>query len=153
METTTNPIVSATRKQKDRQVKFIWQSPNIDIIVDNGSALWGEQIELELRHDPKRKRYEAVIRRVLWQPNDRGFTVTMFTLFDRETYPSVCFHSEAVARYSDKSFAKFEADTLPLLKDPDTAKHPTLARLLAKVRTYDDIEGIGACRVFGGDGF
>jgi hypothetical protein len=152
METTTNPIVSATRHDKYRQVKFIWQSPNIDIMVDNGSAPWGEQIELELRHDPKRKRYEAVIRRVLWQPKD-GWSVTMFTLFDRETYPSVCFYSEVVARYGDKSFAKFEADTLPLLKDPDMAKHPTLARLLTKVRSYDDIEGIGACRVFGGDGF
>lgn len=136
MKTTTNPIVSATRHDKYREVEFIWKSPNIDIIVDNGSAPWGEQIELELSHSPKRKRYEAVIRRVLWQPSDRGFTVTMFTLFDRETYPSVCFHSEAVARYGDKSFAKFEADTLSLLADLDMTTDTTLVRLLAKVSAY-----------------
>jgi hypothetical protein len=136
METTTNPIVSATRHDKYREVEFIWQSPTIDIIVDNGSAPWGEQIELELSHSPKRKRYEATIRRVLWQPSDRGFTVTMFTLFDRENYPSVCFHSEVVARYGDKSFAKFEADTLSLLADLDMSNDTTLVRLLNKVSAY-----------------
>lgn len=77
----------------------------------------------------------------------------MFTLFDRETYPSVCFRSEVVARYGDKTFAKFEADTLSLLTDLDMTTDTTLVRLLNKVSAYDDIEGIGACRVFGGDGF
>jgi len=135
METTTNPIASATRHDKYREVKFIWQSPNIDIMVDNGSALWGEQIELEFSHDPKRKRYEATMRRLLWQPKD-GWSVTMFTLFDRENYPSVCFHSEVVARYGDKSFAKFEADTLSLLADLDMTTDTTLVRLLNKVSAY-----------------
>jgi hypothetical protein len=135
METTTNPIVSATRKQKDRQVKFIWQSPTVDITVDNGSEPWGEQIELELSHDPKRKRYEATIRRLLWQPKN-GWSVTMFTLYDRENYPSVCFHSEVVARYGDKSFAKFETDTLSLLADLDMNTDTTLVRLLNKVSAY-----------------
>jgi hypothetical protein len=135
METTTNPIASATRKQKAREVKFIWQSPTIDIMVDNGSEPWGEQIELEFSHDPKRKRYEAVMRRLLWQPKD-GWSVTMFTLYDRENYPSVCFHSEVVARYGDKSFAKFEADTLSLLADLDMSNDTTLVRLLNKVSAY-----------------
>jgi hypothetical protein len=135
METTTNPIASATRKQKVREVKFIWQSPTIDIMVDNGSEPWGEQIELEFSHDPKRKRYEATMRRLLWQPKD-GWSVTMFTLYDRENYPSVCFHSEVVARYGDKSFAKFEADTLSLLADLDMTTDTTLVRLLTKVSAY-----------------
>jgi hypothetical protein len=60
----------------------------------------------------------------------------MFTLFDRETYPSVCFHTEVVARYGDKSFAKFEADTLSRLAELEMATNTTLARLLAKVRAY-----------------
>ena len=135
METTTNPIVSATRHEKDRKVEFIWKSPTIDIIVDSGCAPWGEQIELELSHNPKRKSYEAVIRRLLWQPKD-GWSVTMFTLFDRENYPSVCFHSEVVARYGDKSFAKFEADTLSLLADLDMTTDTTLVRLLTKASAY-----------------
>lgn len=60
----------------------------------------------------------------------------MFTLYDRENYPSVCFHSEAVARFGAKSFTKFEADTLSLLAGLDMTTDTTLVRLLNKVSAY-----------------
>jgi len=128
MQTITNPVQNATRRGRNRSVKFIWQNPNVDIQVSGDSKLWGEQIELEFSHNASRKRYEATMRRVLWQPSD-NFTVTMFTMFDRENYPSVCFHSEAVARYGDKSFARFEAETLFLL-ERGLSTDTTVERLL-----------------------
>lgn len=128
METITNPVQNATRRGRNRSVKYTWQNPNVDIQVSGDSRLWGEQIELEFSHNASRKRYEAIIRRVLWQPSE-NFTVTMFTMFDRENYPSVCFHSEAVARYGDKSFARFEAETLFLL-ERGLSTDPTVERLL-----------------------
>lgn len=128
MQTITNPVQNATRRGRNRSVKYIWQNPNVDIQVSGDSKLWGEQIELEFNHNASRKRYEATMRRVLWQPSE-NFTVTMFTMFDRENYPSVCFHSEAVARYGEKSFARFEADTLFLL-ERGLSTDPTVERLL-----------------------
>lgn len=128
METITNPVQNATRRGRNRSVKYIWQNPNVDIQVSGDSKLWGEQIELEFSHNASRKRYEATMRRVLWQPSE-NFTVTMFTMFDRENYPSICFHSEAVARYGDKSFARFEADTLFLL-ERGLSTDTTVERLL-----------------------
>ena len=129
METITNPVQNAKRRGRNRSVKYIWQNPNVDIQVSGDSRLWGEQIELEFSHNASRKRYEATMRRVLWQPSE-NFTATMFVLYDRENYPSVCFHSEVVGRYGDKSFAKFEAETLSLLADLDMSTESKLVRLL-----------------------
>jgi hypothetical protein len=106
----------------------------LDITQDHSGDLWGEQIELEFDHNPKRKQYEAIVRRVLWQPSE-NFTVTSFTLFDRENYPSVCFATKSVGRYGDKSFTEFEAQVLATLDDY-LATTPILRDLLSRTLTY-----------------
>ena len=58
----------------------------------------------------------------------------MYGLFDSK-FPAVVFHSEPCARYGDKSFAKFEAESIALVNDLDDADTP-LARLLAKLAVW-----------------
>jgi hypothetical protein len=132
--TTATALPKAKRRERDRKVTYIWQSPNLDITQDHSGDLWGEQIELEFDHNPKRKQYEAIVRRVLWQPSE-NFTVTSFTLFDRENYPSVCFATKSVGRYGDKSFTEFEAQVLATLDDY-LATTPILRDLLSRTLTY-----------------
>lgn len=132
--TTAVTLPKAKRRERDREVTYIWQSPKVDITQDHSGDLWGEQIELEFDHNPKRKQYEATIRRVLWQPS-AGFTVTSFTLFDRVNYPSLVFATKAVGRYGDKSFAEFEAQVLATL-DHHLATTPLLQDLLSRTLTY-----------------
>lgn len=132
--TTAVTLPKAKRRERDREVTYIWQSPKVDIKQDHSGDLWGEQIELEFDHNPKRKQYEATIRRVLWQPS-AGFTVTSFTLFDRVNYPSLVFATKAVGRYGDKSFAEFEAQVLATL-DHHLATTPLLQDLLSRTLTY-----------------
>jgi hypothetical protein len=132
--TTATALPKAKRRERDRKVTYIWQSLNLDITQDHSGDLWGEQIELEFDHNPKRKQYEAIVRRVLWQPSE-NFTVTSFTLFDRENYPSVCFATKSVGRYGDKSFTEFEAQVLATLDDY-LATTPILRDLLSRTLTY-----------------
>jgi hypothetical protein len=132
--TTATALPKAKRRERERKVTYIWQSPNLDITQDHSGDLWGEQIELEFDHNNKRKQYEAIVRRVLWQPSE-NFTVTSFTLFDRENYPSVCFATKSVGRYGDKSFAEFEAQVLATLDD-HLATTPILRDLLSRTLTY-----------------
>lgn len=132
--TTAVTLPKAKRRERDREVTYIWQSPKVDITQDHSGDLWGEQIELEFDHNPKRKQYEATIRRVLWQPS-AGFTVTSFTLFDRVNYPSLVFATKAVGRYGDKSFAEFEAQVLATL-DHHLATTPLLQDLLSRTLAY-----------------
>jgi hypothetical protein len=131
-------IAQATRKEKERRVKYIWQNPDVSIAVD--SELWGEQIELEFCHNPDRKQYEAIIRRLLWQPKE-GWALTMFVVFDRENYPSICFHSETVARFGAKSFTKFQNDAVSMLLDLDkmvnTPLDDRVLNLLSRVSIKD----------------
>ena len=133
-------IAQATRKEKERRVQYIWQNPDVSIAVDNDSDLWGEQIELEFSHNPDDKHYSAVIRRLLWQPKD-GWSVTMFVLYDRANYPSVCFHREPVARFGAKSFTKFQNDALSMLLDLDkmvnTPLDDRVLNLLSRVSIKD----------------
>lgn len=133
METAVS-LPKAKRRERERQIKYIWQSPNLDITQDHSGDLWGEQIELEFDHNPKRKQYEATIRRLLWQPSDT-FTITSFQLFDRVNYPSLVFATKAVGRYGDKSFAEFEAQVLATLDD-HLASTPLLQDLLSRTLTY-----------------
>jgi len=132
--TTATALPKALRQERDREVTYIWRSPNIDITQDHSGDKWGEQIELEFDHNAKRKQYEATVRRVLWQPSDT-FTITSFALFDRANYPSVCFATKPVGRYGDKSFAEFEAQILDELDD-HLASTPILRELLSRTLTY-----------------
>jgi hypothetical protein len=127
-------LPKAKRREREREVKYIWQSPNLDIQQDHSGDLWGEQIEIEFDHNPKRKQYEATIRRLLWQPSDT-FTITSFMVFDRVNYPSVVFHTKPVGRYGDKSFAEFEAFTIRNL-DSWVANHDLVRDLLTRTLAY-----------------
>ena len=131
---TLTALPKAKRREREREVKYIWQSPKVDIVQDHSGDLWGEHIELEFSHNAKRKQYEATIRRMLWQPCD-NFTITAFTVFDRVNYPSVCFATKPVGRYGDKSFAEFEKQVLDELDD-HLATTPILQDLLSRTLTY-----------------
>jgi hypothetical protein len=131
---TLTALPKAKRREREREVKYIWQSPKVDILQEHSGDLWGEQIELEFDHNAKRKQYEATIRRVLWQPCD-NFTITAFTVFDFANYPSVCFATKPVGRYGDKSFAEFEKQVLDELDD-HLATTPILRDLLSRTLTY-----------------
>jgi hypothetical protein len=132
--TTEVTLPKAERRERDREVKYIWKSPKLDIQQDHSGDLWGEQIEIEFDHNPKRKQYEATIRRLLWQPSDK-FTITSFQLFDRVNYPSQVFHTKPVGRYSDKSFAEFEDFTIRNL-DSWLANNDLVRDLLSRTLTY-----------------
>ena len=55
--TTATALPKALRHERDREVTYIWRSPNIDITQDHSGDKWGEQIELEFDHNNKRKQY------------------------------------------------------------------------------------------------
>ena len=131
---TTTTITKAKRHEREREVKYIWQSPKVDITQDHSGDLWGEQIELEFDYNQKRKQYEATVRRVLWQPC-ANFTVTSFTVFDFANYPSIVFATKTVGRYGDKSFAEFEREILASLQ-AHADSTPILQDLLGRTTNY-----------------
>lgn len=131
---TTTTITKAKRCEREREVKYIWQSPKVDITQDHSGDLWGEQIELEFDYNQKRKQYEATVRRVLWQPC-ANFTVTSFTVFDFANYPSIVFATKTVGRYGDKSFAEFEREILASLQ-AHADSTPILQDLLGRTTNY-----------------
>ena len=120
----------ATRTDRDRKVTYAWNSPTMDIRHGGDTTPYGERVEISFAHDGKRKRYTATARLVNYFYSSE-MLCTMYGLFDRD-FPSVVFHNELCARYSDKAFAKFEAETIALVNDLDDADTP-LARLLAKL--------------------
>lgn len=132
--TTLTAIPQAKRRERDRKVTYIWQSPALDITQSHSGDLWGEQIELEFTHNAKRKQYEATISRCLWQPSEH-FTVTSWDLFDRVNYPRVVFSTKSVGRYGDKSFADFETQVLASL-DEHSASVAIVGDLLGRTRNY-----------------
>jgi hypothetical protein len=133
--TTAERITQAKVQYGYRKVTYVWQNPVLDKDWDGTPA--GEQVELDFAHDPKRKQYTATIRLVWWQPNDRGFTVTMYAPFDNVTYPVSRFHNQVgVARYSEKSFEQFQKETLSLLADLDLNSETVLAQLVNKVHSF-----------------
>ena len=138
MTTTTHAerIAQATVKHGNREVSYTWKNPLLDKDWDGTPA--GEQVTIDFRHDSDRKQYTATIRLVWWQPNERGFTVTMFAPFDNVNFPASRFHNEVgVARYSEKAFTQFQADTLSLIADFDpTTSDTTLAQLLRKIDSF-----------------
>ena len=131
---TTTTITKAKRCEREREVKYIWQSPKVDITQDHSGDLWGEQIELEFDYNQKRKQYEATVRRVLWQPC-ANFTVTSFTVFDFANYPSIVFATKTVGRYGDKSVAEFEREILASLQ-AHADSTPILQDLLGRTTNY-----------------
>jgi hypothetical protein len=131
---TTTTITKAKRCEREREVKYVWQSPKVDITQDHSGDLWGEQIELEFDYNQKRKQYEATVRRVLWQPC-ANFTVTSFTVFDFANYPSIVFATKTVGRYGDKSFAEFEREILASLQ-AHADSTPILQDLLGRTTNY-----------------
>jgi hypothetical protein len=137
METATHAerITQADRTTGYRKVIYTWKNPVLDKDWDGTAA--GEQVELDFRHDTQRKQYTATIRLVWWQPNIAGFKVTVYAPFDNVTYPSSRFHNRVgVTRYSDKSFAEFEAETLELISSLDMTQETVLTQLLRKVSSF-----------------
>lgn len=131
--TTAERITQAKRTTGDRSVKYTWRNPVMDKTYHEPNDA-GEQVELEFSHDPKRKQYTASIRLVWWQPTTAtGFTVTIFTVFDHVNFPASMFHKSPVARYSDKSFAQFEVETLASI---DLNADTVVANLLNRAFTY-----------------
>ena len=120
----------ATRTDSDRKVTYAWNSPTMEIRHGGDTTPYGERVEISFAHDAKRKRYTATARLVHYFYSS-GMLCTMYGLFDSK-FPAVVFHSESVARYGDKSFAKFEAESIALVNDLDDADTP-LARLLARL--------------------
>ena len=121
----------ATRTDRDRNVTYSWNSPTMDIRHGGDTTPYGERVEISFAHDGKRKRYTATARLVHYFYSGSGMLCTMYGLFDSK-FPAVVFHNEPCARYGDKSFAKFEAETISLVNDLDDADTP-LARLLARL--------------------
>lgn len=105
----------ATRTDRDRKVTYAWNSPTMDIRHGGDTTPYGERVEISFAHDAKRKRYTATARLVHYFYSS-GMLCTMYGLFDSK-FPAVVFHSESVARYGDKSFAKFEAESIALVND------------------------------------
>ena len=121
----------ATRTDRDRKVTYAWNSPTMDIRHGGDTTPYGERVEISFTHDGKRKRYTATARLVHYFYSGSGMLCTMYGLFDSK-FPAVVFHNEPCARYGDKSFAKFEAESIALVNDLDDADTP-LARLLARL--------------------
>jgi hypothetical protein len=121
----------ATRTDRDRKVTYAWNSPTMDIRHGGDTTPYGERVEISFAHDGKRKRYTATARLVHYFYSGSGMLCTMYGLFDSK-FPAVVFHNEPCARYGDKSFAKFEAETISLVNDLDSEDTP-LARLLARL--------------------
>ena len=121
----------ATRTDRDRKVTYSWNSPTMDIRHGGDTTPYGERVEISFAHDGKCKRYTATARLVHYFYSGSGMLCTMYGLFDSK-FPAVVFHNEPCARYGDKSFAKFEAETISLVNDLDDADTP-LARLLARL--------------------
>ena len=129
--TTAERLAQATRREGDRKVTYTWRNPVMDKQYHEPNDA-GEQIELRFAHDPQRKQYTATMRIVWWQVS-AGHIVTMFAIGDHKNYPSVRFHNELCARYSDKAFAKFEAETIALLNDLPTDTGTPLAGMLQRI--------------------
>lgn len=125
---------TATRKVRDREVTYIWKSLDLSTVRMGETDLWGEMIQLSFTHNPKRKQYEATIRRVLWQPSG-NMEVWSFEVFNRTEYPAVTFATLATNRYSDKAFADFERAILGNIETLE-AENEVLADLLARTLTY-----------------
>jgi len=121
----------ATRTDRDRKVTYAWNSPTMEIRHGGDTTPYGERVEISFAHDGKRKRYTATARLVHYFYSGSGMLCTMYGLFDSK-FPAVVFHNEPCARYGDKSFAKFEAETISLVNDLNSEDTP-LARLLARL--------------------
>ncbi len=106
----------------------------MDIRHGGDTTPYGERLEISFAHDAKRKRYTATARIVHYFYSGTGMLCTMYGLFDSK-FPSRVFHDEPCARYGDKSFAKFEAETISLVNDLDDADTP-LARMLARLAVW-----------------
>ena len=124
----------ATRTDRDRKVTYAWNSPTMDIRHGGDTTPYGERVEISFAHDGKRKRYTATARLVHYFYSGSGMLCTMYGLFDSK-FPAVVFHNEPCARYGDKSFAKYEAETISLVNDLDSEDTP-LARLLARLAVW-----------------
>lgn len=130
---TAERIAQAKRKTGDRSVLYTWRNSVMNQCYHEPNDA-GEQVELHIWHDTKRKRYMAALNLAWWQPRtDTGFSVTLRFPFE---HPSVQVNSAPVARFSEKSFAQFESDTLATLATTDLLNGGTVADLLNKALSY-----------------
>lgn len=133
--TTAERLTQAKVSYGDRKVTYTWANPVMDKTYHEPNDS-GEQVELSLRHDPKRKQYTATISVSWWQPTTAtGFKVTIYSPFDPK-FPASQFHKVPVARYSDKSFEQFQNDTLAILASIDLDGDSVVADLLNRVLSY-----------------
>lgn len=126
-------ITQATRRTGERSVLYTWRNPVMDKCYHEPNDA-GEEVELHIWHDTKRKRYIAALNLAWWQPRtDTGFSITLRFPFE---HPSVSILTTPVARFSEKSFAQFETDALAALSAVDLHHGGTAADLLNKALSY-----------------
>jgi hypothetical protein len=105
-------FAQATRRVKDREITYTWQSPSQSIQF--GDELVGGLVRLSIAHDSDRKRFNAFIQFAHYD-NSRGYQAIQFQLFDTVNYPHGTVASQSVARYSAKALDQFEAQVIELL--------------------------------------
>lgn len=123
LSTIANLVYIAKRTTSERTVKYRWRNEVLDKTYHEANDS-GEQLVLTIRHDAKRKQYVADLHVEWWQPTTAtGFNVTTWSPFDHVNYPSASVLTTPVARYSDKSFTKFEEEALFIfgVADDDSA--------------------------------
>ena len=128
-------IAQAKRTRRERTIEYTWRNPVLDKTYHEANDA-GEQVVLRLSHDSNRKQYVAHLSVSWWQPTtSTGFTVTLWAPFDSVNYPSGCVLVTPVARYGDKSFAKFESEALEALNIADSDS--VVGNLVKRIQSYN----------------
>lgn len=114
IESAVSRMLTKEPKRQDRETEWVWKSPTQDVEkLDHTGEAVGVQIELELRHDAKRKQFIAIMRKVHYKDaSTTGFSVTFFSPFDSVNYPSIVIARHPVARYSKTQAHFFETIVL-----------------------------------------
>lgn len=105
-------LAQATRKVKDREIVYTWQSKNQNIEFEG--ELVGGMVKLTISHDSDRKEFRAFMQFAHYD-NSNGYQIYKFTIFDNVNYPSGTVASQPIARYSAKALGEFEARVIEYL--------------------------------------
>lgn len=122
-------IFNNTKKQADREVRYIWKSAKSDLeTLNHTGEPVGVQVELNISHDKRNKCYSATLRKVHWQTSSNAnIEFTICCPFDRVNYPFATIWTKPTNRYSEKSFNEFASETLTALtrsvETNDAVKH------------------------------
>ena len=107
-------FAQATRKVKDREITYTWQSPSQTIQF--GDELVGGLVRLSIAHDSDRKRFNEY-NKFAHYDNSRGYQSVQFQLFDKVNYPHGTVAWQPIARYSAKALGEFESLVVEILND------------------------------------